>query len=143
MNSISGGRADYQRRSDGFTLIEVLVVVLILGILAATIVLAAQQMQSASGVSACKADYKTIEMAQEAYRGQVGRSASSFVDLLGRTTGITGSMVGPWIKEAPRTGDGYVIGFDLNPGGTFGDITVATSNPPHAAEDGSANCAFA
>ena len=65
----------------GFTLIEVLIVIVILGILAAIVVAAVVDMTSQSSVAACRANYKTVEIAQEAYRTQVGTSATSYTDL--------------------------------------------------------------
>jgi hypothetical protein len=57
--------------------------------------------------------------------------------------GLNGDTVGPWLKEAPSTTHGYVIGFDLTPGSTYGDITVASTNPVHPAADGNGNCGYA
>jgi general secretion pathway protein G len=127
------------RRDGGFTLVELLVVMLLLAILAAIVVFAVGNAQAQSAVSACSADYKTVETAQEAYRAQVGTSAASFSDLTGTTTGLTGSPVGPWLRDVPSSTHGYVIGFDA----ATGDITVASSNPAHGALVGAANCAYA
>src|ERR1700757_3041087 len=55
----------------GFTLIELLIVIVILAILAAIIVFAVQNLTSSSAVSSCKSDYKTVEVAAEAYKAQV------------------------------------------------------------------------
>jgi type II secretory pathway pseudopilin PulG len=129
--------------ASGFTLVELLVIIMVLGILAAVVVTAAMNLTGDTSVASCKADFKTIETAQEAYRVQVGTSATSFNDLTGTTVGVNGTTVGPWIKEAPSSDHGYVIGFDLNPGSTFGNITVASTNPAHAAQEGNANCAYA
>jgi general secretion pathway protein G len=129
-----------RRRPDGgFTLIELMIIMLILAILAAIVVLAVDNAQAQSAVSACKADYKTVETAQEAYRAQVGKSATGFGDLTVTTTGATGSQVGPWLKEAPSSTHGYTLGFES----ATGDVTVASSSPVHAAQIGDGNCAYA
>ena len=124
----------------GFTLIEVLIVIVILGILAAIVVAAVVNMTSQSSVAACKANYKTVETAQEAYRSQVGVSATSYNDLESQTMGVTRTMVGPWLRESPPTNH-YVVGFDTNVGPTFGNITVAAGG--HPATDGNGNCQYA
>lgn len=124
----------------GFTLIELLIVIVILGILAAIVVAAVVNMTSQSSVAACKANYKTVEVAQEAYRTQVGTSATSYADLESQATGVNHLTVGPWLREAPSSNN-YTIGFDPGPGATLGNITVAAGG--HAASDGNANCQYA
>ena len=46
---------------DGFTLTEVLIVVVILGILASIVIFAVQELDGTSAQASCKADYKTVE----------------------------------------------------------------------------------
>jgi prepilin-type N-terminal cleavage/methylation domain-containing protein len=51
----------------GFTLVELLIVVVILGILAAIVVLAIGNLKGSSQTAACKAELSTIESAQDAF----------------------------------------------------------------------------
>lgn len=53
-------------RQDGFTLIELLIVIVILGVLAGIVVFAVGGISDRGEVAACKSDYKTMEVAQEA-----------------------------------------------------------------------------
>lgn len=53
-------------RDEGFTLIELLIVIVILGILAAIVVFAIGSTRGDATSSACKTDYKSIELAAEA-----------------------------------------------------------------------------
>src|SRR5690349_10368719 len=114
--------------SKGFTLLELLVIMVILGVLAAIVVFAVGGMNRATAVAACRADYKTVETAEGAYQSQKGSPAPS-VD----------QLVGVWLKEAPATSNGYLIAIDPE----TGNVTVQSTNPAHAAQAGNANCAFA
>ena len=51
----------------GFTLIELLIVIVILGILAAIVVFAIGSTRGDAVSSSCKTDYKSIELAMEAF----------------------------------------------------------------------------
>ena len=60
---------DAQRRSDsGFTLIEVMLVVIIIGILAGMTVLNISKVSRSAVVAACKSDWKTVDNAFKAYQ---------------------------------------------------------------------------
>jgi prepilin-type N-terminal cleavage/methylation domain-containing protein len=64
----------------GFTLIELLVVIVIIGILSAVVVFSVTGISDKGTESACKADYRTINVAEEAYyadedRGSYGTEA--------------------------------------------------------------------
>jgi type II secretion system protein G len=61
-----------KKNDEGFTLIELLIVIVILGILAAVVVFAVGGITDKGEVSACKADFKTVEVAVEAYYAQEG-----------------------------------------------------------------------
>ena len=52
---------------EGFTLVELLIVIVILGILAGVVVFAVNGINNRGQASACKTDRNTIAVAQEAY----------------------------------------------------------------------------
>src|ERR1700757_3029610 len=102
----------------GFTLIELLIVIVILGILAAIVVFAVQNLTGSSAQASCKSDFKTVEVAAEAYKAQVGvypgdtvpAGETSTPSLTGTSTGIKALLgtaipagatqtVGPWLKD--------------------------------------------
>jgi prepilin-type N-terminal cleavage/methylation domain-containing protein len=56
-----------RQEESGFTLIELLIVIVILGVLAGIVVFAIGGITDRGNDAACKADSKTIEVAQEAY----------------------------------------------------------------------------
>ena len=60
-------RFGYKQDQHGFTLIEMLVVIIILGVLAAVVILAVGGLNNSSQTSACNTEKKTIQTAQEAY----------------------------------------------------------------------------
>jgi general secretion pathway protein G len=64
-------------REQGFTLAELLVVVVILGILAAVVVFAVGNATDDAKQSACDAERATLETAIEAYRAQTGEYPAS------------------------------------------------------------------
>ena len=84
----------------GFTLIELLIVIVILGILAAIVVFAVGAARSDSVANSCKADIKTINTAQEAYKAKYS-SYTSIATL--QSTGF--------IKDIPSTAE-YTIAWD-------------------------------
>jgi len=135
----------HRRHEGGFTLIEMLVIILILAVLALIVVYAVSDVSKSAAASSCQSDYKTVETAQAAYNTQMGTPATSFAQLKATGTSPSGDTVGPWLKEAPATTNGYIIGIDDGTiaGGTKGNITVASVSPAHPAADGSANCAYA
>ena len=56
----------------GFTLIELMIVIVILGILAGVVIFAVGGVADKGNVAACKSDYKTIAVAVEAYYAKNG-----------------------------------------------------------------------
>lgn len=71
------------RRDDkGFTLIELVIVIVILGILAAVVVFAVSGINDRGQTAACKADVKAIDTAAESYYAQKGAAATSLQDLI-------------------------------------------------------------
>ena len=60
------------KQDKGFTLVELLIVIVILGILATVTVFAVTGITTRGKASACKADLKTIQTAEEAYNANTG-----------------------------------------------------------------------
>ncbi|HRE01643.1 MAG TPA: prepilin-type N-terminal cleavage/methylation domain-containing protein, partial [Ilumatobacteraceae bacterium] len=63
------------KRDKGFTLVELLIVIVILGILATVTVFAVRGITDKGTKSACQADKKTLEVAIESYFAQYGGTA--------------------------------------------------------------------
>lgn len=115
-NNIPGTRRGSKRRIQeddqfGFTLIEVLVVVIILGILASIVVFAVGSTETTSKQAACSTDAKSVETALEAYKSQNGTyptpgsgNPSTFAGSLTYYSPITStSNGGPWLRTGPSS----------------------------------------
>jgi general secretion pathway protein G len=65
------------RNASGFTLVELLIIMVILGILAATVIFALSGTVSSAAVSSCNTDVKTLETALEAFHNNPNNTADS------------------------------------------------------------------
>ncbi|MBI4884961.1 MAG: type II secretion system protein [Actinobacteria bacterium] len=115
-------------RPDGFTLVELLIVIVILGILAAVTVFAVRGITDQGDESACAVDRQTVEDAEEAHYGLHGEYAPE-ADLVAtqllRTVSINHDV----------TVDGGGGGYTITPvaacaGGSATTTTVAGSGGP-------------
>jgi prepilin-type N-terminal cleavage/methylation domain-containing protein len=79
-----------QKQDKGFTLVELLIVIVILGILATVTVFAVRGITDQGKTSACEADQKTMETAVEAYFAQNG---SSTITAPAETTLVTAGFL--------------------------------------------------
>jgi prepilin-type N-terminal cleavage/methylation domain-containing protein len=67
---------EIEEKDQGFTLVELLIVIVILGILATIVVFAVRGITDQGQQSSCKATAKTYEVAIEAYYAQYGNSVN-------------------------------------------------------------------
>ena len=103
-----------EQQDKGFTLVELLIVIVILGILATVTVFAVRGITDQGQASACAADQKTLEVAVEAWYALKGAVDPTETDL------VTGGL----IRAASTT-------FDVGAGGTV-TATAGTVTAPGA-----------
>lgn len=85
-----------EQQDKGFTLVELLIVIVILGILATVTVFAVRGITDQGQTSACEADQKTIETAVETYFAQEGGTSIPTADPDGAgplTASVEGELV--------------------------------------------------
>jgi prepilin-type N-terminal cleavage/methylation domain-containing protein len=102
-----GQRLRTIRRNDsGFTLTELLIVIVILGVLAGIVLLAVGGFTDRGEKSACKAAMKTTEVAVETYRANNSGKAPATLQVL---------VDGGYLKELPSNpSTKYTISYDFN-----------------------------
>jgi general secretion pathway protein G len=95
-----------REKDDGFTLMELLIVIVILGVLAGVVVFAVNGMRDRSAKAACAEDRHAVEVALSAYHEKFHAypTADDFA-----------ALVAPngFLREAP-TNTQYTIHFDAN-----------------------------
>jgi prepilin-type N-terminal cleavage/methylation domain-containing protein len=94
----------------GFTLIELLIVIVVLGILAGIVVFGVGTFRADSQLAACKADLKTVSVAQDAYNAKTGAPAATVAVL----------QAANYIKTLPPAGENITL--------TVGTLDPVSSN---------------
>ena len=117
-------RLKAKKADQGLTLIELLIVIVILGILSATIVFAVGGMTSNSAKAACETDYATVSTAIDAFNAQNPGVPLTLSALTGNGAG------GPYISALPSNGTHYTFAITggaltMTAGGTAVALTTA------------------
>ena len=122
------------RAKSGFTLVEILIVVVILGILAAIVIPQFTDASTEAKTSSLCSDLQTMRSQIELYKIQhndqlPGAGTASFeAALTGQTTqaGAVGTDFGPYLQKIPS--NPFVSGADAN------DVTTGTATAPTGAD---------
>jgi general secretion pathway protein G len=111
-------RSHHARREDGFTLFELLVVIIIMAILAGIVIFAVGSTQASGIASSCNTDVKTFQTALEEYRADLNSyPAAGAGSVLTTTVTFAGTTYGPFLRQVAST-QHYQIVTD-NSGGVF------------------------
>jgi prepilin-type N-terminal cleavage/methylation domain-containing protein len=125
-----GQRLHAIRRSDsGFTLTELLIVIVILGVLTGIVVFAVGQFSNRGEVSACKAAMKTVEVAVETYRANKGTLPADVTTAGGAAPATV--LVPDYLRTDPTTNK-YTITYYLAGRAASAGPPVVTALAPGA-----------
>jgi prepilin-type N-terminal cleavage/methylation domain-containing protein len=114
-----------QRGLEGFTLIEVLIVIVVLGILAAIVVFALGGFSSSSAAAACATDAKSVSYAIAAEQVQTPNVPPVYA-----TGSDSGDLAPAYLATLPANSDLYTIG--LSPDNSAVEVTLNSNDPGEA-----------
>ena len=104
-----------RRNQNGFTLTELLIVIVILGVLAGIVVFAVAGITDRGTTAACQADVRTVQTAVEAYHAENGEYPATI-------TALTNADV-ELLREVPAS-DKYTVSLNTTTGKVTGTLTA-------------------
>jgi type II secretion system protein G len=121
------------RNQRGFTLVELMIVVAIIGILTAIAFPLYANIQARARIAKAQADVRTLASAVVVYSAAAGAMPATLDDLTVTVTGAGGGSAGPFVSPVPTAPIGWAAySYTPNADGTFnvsstGDSATACS----------------
>jgi general secretion pathway protein G len=113
-------------RERGFTLVELMVVVAVIGVLATIAIPLFANVQARGRLAKAQADSRTLASAVSIYGAHMGRIPSTLAQLTSVSTNGLGQPGGPFMARVPTPPGGW-SSYTYNPNVAAGTFTISSS----------------